>query len=237
VIAADHQHWKSAREFDDPGGDPDAVPRNDAAIGEPEIVDIASEQERVAERRHCVQEGKECVLPVGGGRIQVGVGNDDKAMSNHRRERWTMHDREATDGGGITTIRRRVDYSETDQQSVVYHARYLVWLDVARTEHLRVTGMSYRDMEASGYQLMVSDLSIRYRKSARYDDPIRVRTWVRAADSRRVIFGYAVEHDETDVLFATATTALFVLDSSQRLTRFPSDVLARLVPTPDPVRI
>ena len=69
-----------------------------------------------------------------------------------------MRDAEATDGGGITTIRRRVDYSETDQQGVVYHARYLVWLDVARTGHLRVTGMTYRDMEEAGFQLMVSAL-------------------------------------------------------------------------------
>lgn len=148
-----------------------------------------------------------------------------------------MKEPQATDADGITTIRRRVDYSETDQQSVVYHARYLVWLDVARTEHLRVTGMSYREFEATGYQLMVSELSIRYRKPARYDDPIRVRTWIRAVESRRVTFGYAVEHDDTGQLLATATTDLFVLDATQRLSRFPDDVFARLAPIPDPVRL
>jgi acyl-CoA thioester hydrolase len=148
-----------------------------------------------------------------------------------------MHEPQATEAAGITTIRRRVDYSETDQQGVVYHARYLVWLDVARTEHLRVSGMSYRDMEASGFQLMVSELSIRYRKSARYDDPVRVRVWVRAADSRRVTFGYAVEHDESGLLLATAWTDLFVLDSRQRVTRFPESVASRLVAISDPVRL
>jgi acyl-CoA thioester hydrolase len=148
-----------------------------------------------------------------------------------------MHDAQATDDGTITTIRRRVDYSEIDQQGVVYHARYLVWLDVARTEHLRVTGMSYRDIEASGYQLMVSELTIRYRQSARYDDPVRVRTWVRAIDSRRISFGYAVEHDESGALLATATTELFILDTSQKLSRFPAQIAERLVVTPDPVRI
>jgi acyl-CoA thioester hydrolase len=148
-----------------------------------------------------------------------------------------MNESQATGTGGITVIRRRVDYSETDQQSVVYHARYLVWLDVARTEHLRVTGMSYRDIETAGFQLMVSDLSIRYRRPARYDDPIRVRTWVRAVESRRVTFGYAVEHDETGIVLATATTDLFILDGRQRLTRFPDDVFTRLIPIPDPVRL
>ena len=98
-----------------------------------------------------------------------------------------MAETQATDADRITTIRRRVDYSETDQQGVVYHARYLVWLDVARTEHLRMIGMSYRELEAAGFRLMVSELTIRYRRSARYDDPIRVRTWVRA---RRIATGH-----------------------------------------------
>lgn len=137
----------------------------------------------------------------------------------------------------ITTIRRRVDYSETDQMGVVYHARYLVWLDVARTEHLRVTGMSYRDIEELGLRLVVTNLQIRYRRPARYDDPVRVRAWLREAASRRVVFGYAVEHDERGELLATATTELVVLNERFAFSRLPPDVAARLVPTPDPVRI
>ena len=135
----------------------------------------------------------------------------------------------------ITTIRRRVDYSETDQMGVVYHARYLVWLDVARTEHLRQNGMAYRDLETLGLRLMVSDLQIRYRRAARYDDPVRVRTWVRDMASRRVTFGYVIEHDETGERLATATTELLVLDERFSFSRLPADVAARLVPTPDPV--
>ena len=137
----------------------------------------------------------------------------------------------------ITTIRRRVDYSETDQQGVVYHARYLVWLDVARTEHLRTTGTSYRELEGLGLRLMVTDASLRYRAPARYDDPIRVRTWVREVASRRVTFGYAVEHDGTGQLLVTAQTALVVLDINSTFARLPADVRARLLPIDDPVRL
>ena len=148
-----------------------------------------------------------------------------------------MAEGQATDEGAISTIRRRVDYSEIDQQGVVYHARYLVWLDIARTEHLRSVAMSYRELEAAGYWLMVSELTIRYRQSARYDDPIRVRTWVRGVETRRVTFGYAVEHDESGALLATASTELFVLDANQKLSRLPPEVFSRLQPTPDPVRL
>jgi acyl-CoA thioester hydrolase len=131
----------------------------------------------------------------------------------------------------------RVNYSETDQMGVVYHARYLVWLDVARTEHLRQSGMSYRDLEATGLRLAVSEVSIRYRQPARYDDAVRIRCWVREAASRRVDFGYAIENAESGRLLATASTRLVALDSSMSLTRLPERVRDALHAIPDPVRL
>ena len=49
----------------------------------------------------------------------------------------------------ISELHVRVNYSEIDQMGVVYHARYLVWLDIARTEHLRLSGLSYKDLEGA----------------------------------------------------------------------------------------
>lgn len=147
-----------------------------------------------------------------------------------------MSEGEATAPATISVIQHRVDYSETDQMGVVYHARYLVWLDIARTEHLRRTGVSYRQLEQLGLRLMVSDLSINYRRAARYDDPIRVRTWVTALASRKITFGYAVEHDERGDLLATATTALLVLNHSFAFARLPQSVAATLIPILNPVR-
>ncbi len=137
----------------------------------------------------------------------------------------------------ITACTHRVNYSETDQMGVVYHARYLVWLDIARTEHIRAAGMSYREIEARGVRLAVSGLRVRYRQPARYDDLVRVRCWVRDAGSRLVTFGYVIEHDETEMLLATAETSLVSLDQSHHVSRMPDDILARLAPTPDPVRL
>jgi acyl-CoA thioester hydrolase len=131
----------------------------------------------------------------------------------------------------------RVNYSETDQMGVVYHARYLVWFDVARCEYLRATGLTYHELEERGLRLVVSDVSVRYRRPARYDDLIRVRCWVRELASRRVTFGYAVERPAGGDLLATATTSLLALDTSLALGRMPSDVAGRLIPIPDPVRL
>jgi acyl-CoA thioester hydrolase len=137
----------------------------------------------------------------------------------------------------ITAVTHRVNYSETDQMGVVYHANYLVWMDSARTEHLRERGVSYKELEAEGMYLAVTDVRIRYRQPARYDDMIRIRCWVRDLASRRVVFGYAVERADTDELLATAETSLIALDRQHTLSRIPEHVSELLKPTADPVRL
>jgi acyl-CoA thioester hydrolase len=136
----------------------------------------------------------------------------------------------------ISETRWRVNYSETDQMGVVYHARYLVWLDVARTEHLRRTGVSYAELESLGFRLAVGELRIRYRRPARYDDEVRIRCWVREARPRRVVFGYAIDLPGGDLL-VTAETAMMVLDAGMGLSRLPVDLVARLSQSPDPARL
>ena len=137
----------------------------------------------------------------------------------------------------VSEVTVRVNYSEIDQMGVVYHARYIVWLDVARTEHLRSAGMSYREVEAMGFRLAVGDLSIRYRQPARYDDEIRVRCWVREIASRRVTFGYALEEAASGRLLATASTGMMVLNEAMAPTRLPAIVAELLIAIPDPVRL
>lgn len=134
-----------------------------------------------------------------------------------------------------TTV--RVNYSETDQMGVVYHARYLVWLDIARTEHLRRTGMTYAELEQRGFRLAVGELRVRYRLPARYDDVVRIRCWVRECVPRRVTFGYALDLPPEDRLLVTAVTAMLVLDQRFAWARLPPEVLERLPAIPDPVRL
>jgi len=137
----------------------------------------------------------------------------------------------------ISAVHTRVNYSETDQMGFVYHANYLIWMDMARSEHLRERGVSYKELEAQGIYLAVTDVQVRYRQPARYDDLIRVRCWVRDLGSRRVIFGYAVERAETGELLATAETSLIALNRQHVLSRIPEHVCDLLEPTPDPVRL
>ncbi len=104
------------------------------------------------------------------------------------------------------TIEFRARYSETDQMGVVHHRFYLVWCEMGRTELLRQLGASYAELESQGICLVVSELRVSYRSSARYDDLVRVRTTVEKLRSRGVSFAYVVEDAETSRVLVRATT-------------------------------
>jgi acyl-CoA thioester hydrolase len=137
----------------------------------------------------------------------------------------------------VVTTELRVRYAETDQMGVVYHARYLDWCDVARTEYLRCHGASYRELEAGGLLLAVVDATLRYRAPARFDDRVRIHCWVRDVATRKVVFGYLIECADDGRRLATAQTGLIALDSTYALSAIPAAVRAALVPIPDPVRL
>ena len=137
----------------------------------------------------------------------------------------------------ITAVELRVRYAETDQMGVAHHSHYLVWCEVARTDHMRRRGVTYREIETRGLRLAVVSASVRFRQSARYDDLLSVRCWVREVASRRVVFGYAIDRPDDGTLVATAETALIALDAGLRLTSIPDLVRSRLGVVPDPVRL
>lgn len=137
----------------------------------------------------------------------------------------------------VCVIEHRVNYSETDQMAFAYHANYLIWFDMARTEYLRRSGFTYRDMEAQGTFLAVTEARVRYRQAARYDDLLRIRCWAREVASRRVTFGYVVERAGPGDVLATGETALVALDRRHTLSRIPEAVRALLRPIADPVRL
>lgn len=108
-------------------------------------------------------------------------------------------------------VRLRVRYAETDQMGVVYHANYLIWMEVGRVELCRSLGVNYRQMEAEdGILLTVVEASCRYLSPARYDDEIVVRTTVTESSKRVLRFGYEIATLEgMRALAKGATTHIF----------------------------
>jgi len=119
-------------------------------------------------------------------------------------------------------VRLRVRYAETDQMRVVYHANYLAWMEMARTELCRVSGVRYRDIETDyGVVLAVIEVNCRYMAPARYDDEIIARGRLIASHSRMVTFGYEILNAETGKLLSTGETKHIFLDKNGRPVRVP----------------
>ena len=120
----------------------------------------------------------------------------------------------------------RVRYSETDQMGVVYHAEYLVWCEVGRTDFIRELGLPYSELERRGTSLAVAEASIRYHAPARYDDRVRVETRLVDVRSRAITFEYLIRNGETGERLATARTLLVSLDRAGKPVPMPADVRA-----------
>ena len=118
--------------------------------------------------------------------------------------------------------RVRVRYAETDQMGVVYYANYLVWMEVGRVAYCSQVGFEYRDMEREdGAILAVTEARCRYLAPARFDDEVRITTWVKEARSRTLRFAYEMRRDTEDRLLATGETLHIVCDREGRTIRLP----------------
>ncbi|MGH7665425.1 MAG: acyl-CoA thioesterase [Gemmatimonadaceae bacterium] len=126
--------------------------------------------------------------------------------------------------GGPTRTEFRVRYAETDRMGVVYHANYLVWCEVGRTDHIRSLGRSYASIEGEGISLAVAAASLRYHAPARYDDLVHVETRLVGVRSRAIIFDYVILNADTGERLVTASTTLVSLDRMGRPIAFPPDL-------------
>jgi len=115
----------------------------------------------------------------------------------------------------------RVRYAETDQMGVAHHAEYFAWFEVARTDLLRQSGTTYREMEADGLRLPVIEATARYLRPVLYDDLLEVRTEVTAVGGARVGFSYEVRREGTEGPLATGTTQHATVDAKGRPRRLP----------------
>ena len=113
----------------------------------------------------------------------------------------------------------RVRYQETDGQRRVHHANYLNYFEVARTEMLRASGITYRELEDAGVILVVSEATCSYKAPADYDDLLTIRTWIEKAGGASLRHGYEVVRDAT--IIASGSTVVVCVDRKGRVQRMP----------------
>ncbi|MCX6938054.1 MAG: thioesterase family protein [Verrucomicrobia bacterium] len=119
-----------------------------------------------------------------------------------------------------------VRYAETDMMGVVYHGSYLPWLEVARTALLAAEGVPYRELEASGFYLPVTEVTLRYLRPARYADVVTVTAIIREKPSLRIRIDYELHRGEEKL--AEGHTVHVFIDKAGKPVRPPAAFAAMI---------
>lgn len=131
--------------------------------------------------------------------------------------------------------RIRVRYAETDKMGVVYHANYLVWFEIGRTEYCRSRGFAYREMEEmDGVFLAVAESYCRYKQPAFYDDDLIVRTHIAECRKRSLRFGYEIVRAADKTVLAEGETTLIAIDANNRVRSIPEQYREMLLSPENP---
>ena len=122
-------------------------------------------------------------------------------------------------------IKIRVRYSETDQMGVVYHGNYAQYFEMGRVEWLRNMGISYKWMEDNGIMLPVVSLTMNYKKPARYDDLLTIKTKMLKLSSVKIEFDYEITNEDNELLTTGYSVLVFVDMKTGRPTAPPKYIL------------
>ncbi len=114
---------------------------------------------------------------------------------------------------------------------VAYHAHYLVWFELGRTELMRELGCPYGELEdRAAIFFPVIEVGVRYLASARYDEELEVRTRLVSSGLARVRFEYRLIRPDPERVLATGFTEHAAVGPDGRPLRMPSELRKRLRP-------
>ena len=122
----------------------------------------------------------------------------------------------------------KVYYEDTDAGGIVYYARYLHFIERARTEmiydHLKLNHKQLRDQFNTIF--VVSECNIKYLKSANFEDKLEVKTKV--VKKSPVRLNLLQEVSRENEILVTALVELAVIDSNGSVSKVPKDLLEKI---------
>jgi acyl-CoA thioester hydrolase len=107
----------------------------------------------------------------------------------------------------------RIHYALTDQMGVVYHGHYAQFYEIGRTEAIRELGFTYKEIEAMGILLVVTDIHTRFLRPAKYDDLITVKTSLREIPQHHKIVFHSEIYDQQNELLNTGDVTLYFMEA------------------------
>jgi acyl-CoA thioester hydrolase len=116
----------------------------------------------------------------------------------------------------------RVIYGDTDTMGIVYHANYLRWFEMGRNELFRHLGMPYKEVEAQGLALPVSEVKCKYLTPARYDDVISIQAAVNTGFRAGLQFDYVITSQDGSAVHTTGYTRHAFVNDQGKVVRPPA---------------
>lgn len=112
-----------------------------------------------------------------------------------------------------TETQIRIHYALTDQMGVVYYGNYAQFYEIGRTELIRTLGFTYKEIEAMGIVLAVTDMHIRFLRPAKYDDLITVKTTLKEIPLHHKIVFHGELYNQQNELLNTGDITLYFLEA------------------------
>ncbi len=120
-------------------------------------------------------------------------------------------------------IQIRVRYSETDAMGVLHHAQYFSYFEMGRVELFRAQGGDYRAMEERGFLLVIVKLECEFKRPARFDDVLTLRTRIARLTPAKLEHEYELLRGPD--LLAKARSTLACVDREGRVQRITEEIL------------
>lgn len=127
-------------------------------------------------------------------------------------------------------IQVRVRYGETDQMGCVYYGHYALYYEQARVEAIRQLGLAYKDLEAIGVYIPVTEFKVRYIRPAGYDDLLTIVTTVNHLDTRQICFNSSIYNENGKLLNEGEVTLVFYDPKTKRRRDMPKIMFEKLAP-------
>jgi len=132
----------------------------------------------------------------------------------------------------VYTLTHRVIYGDTDAGGVVYNANFLRYFEKGRTEMMRDWVCSYREIEALGLILPVTECFARYKSPAFYDDLLDIETSIAELRKFSCRFNYRIsrkdDHRSKPTLIVKGYTIHAAVTREGKLTRLPENIMEKL---------
>ena len=122
----------------------------------------------------------------------------------------------------------RVQYEDTDIGGIVYHAKYLNFIERARSALIRKLGFPAEELLNKNLSIVVKKLYCEWQNSCTLGDVIYVKTNIVQCKKASIVLNQLIFNDHDNNKLSETEVTLCFLNKNMRATRIPESLLKSL---------